>query len=349
MKRKLRKSTLAGFGSISFIIIVVLVYTIIPVFVDFGNIFSSSFLSDLILSYGLALLSTIALCLVALYRVKEIDESPWNKSHNKVLKCHDILQERKLSDPIDLYCKKYNREEKIPYFTKLLYSFNIDKKYADVTDWTISDIKTELKNKKINKEQFKILEKIKNGRIKFEDVSPEILKVDGFDTYSNSKFHGMKFKIGIYRGIAIAISMFIMATITTSMVIDSLSGVSSQEIIVKTISRLITVLTSCISGYMLGNTFIRDDIRIFGNKAFFINNFITAFDTGIFIPYEEEKIQTKLLEAKKEYEEKNNPTIQEQEDEDINITEEEWQKVLKDRKLKERNGDGNKEEPRTDS
>lgn len=96
---------------------------------------------------------------------------------------------------------------------------------------------------------------------------------------------------------------FGLTLILTGLVVDSVSGEDTAEIVTKLISRLVTAMTSTSWGFMTGSDLVKDEIPTLVFKTTSLGLFLNEIKSGQFKPKSAEELAKKQIEEAKKAEE----------------------------------------------
>lgn len=312
MKRKMYRSIWIGLLCFIIITAVTIIYSIINVAIDFDQLSTSKFISNLLINYGLSILMILAMLFTSTSLAKEKEDSEYNISLNACLLENDKLRRRKIFCVLRQYCIFWTNQQKQEAIERVLFNSGLTEKELEL-DYT--EINNLYKKKKINCEQRKKLLKIKEGKIPYDRVSPDSIKCKYDENRTGRKFVSRKKEIILFKGLSRFFTTFLVSALFMSIVVSSVTS-DVKTALIDTAGRIITILSAGLSGFMWGMDLVKEDIRLFNVKTDFLQTFFSDYDTGVFKPILEEDVLEKI--AKERESEKNDF---------IEITEEEFENL----------------------
>lgn len=290
MKRKMYRSVWIGILCFVVITAVTIVYSVIPVVIDFKQLNSSKFISNLMINYGLSVLMILAMLFTATSLAKEKEDSEYNKSLNACLAENDELRRRKIFCVLKQYCVIWTAQQKKEALEHMLYNVGLIEKHLELD---VPEILKLYKEKRLNLEQKQKLIKIKQGKISYDKVTPDSVKCKYDENRAGKKFVNRKKEILLYKGLSRFFATFLVSALFMSIVVSSVTS-DTKTALIDTAGRIITILSAGLSGYLWGMDLVKEDIRLFDVKTDFLQTFFSDYDTGAFKPVLEDDVKANL-------------------------------------------------------
>ncbi len=293
MKRKMYRSVWIGILCFVVITAVTIVYSVIPVVIDFGQLNSSKFISNLMINYGLSVLMILAMLFTATSLAKEKEDSEYNKSLNACLVENDELRRRKIFCVLKQYCIAWTAQQKQEALERMLYNVGLTEKHLELD---VPEVLQLFKEKRLSSEQKQKLIKIKQGKIAYDKVTPDSVKCKYDENRAGKKFINRKKEILLYKGLSRFFATFLVSALFMSIVVSSVTS-DTKTALIDTAGRIITILSAGLSGFLWGMDLVKEDIRLFDVKTDFLQTFFSDYDTGAFKPILEKDVMERILKG----------------------------------------------------
>ena len=324
---KFDKKNLVIYSVYLVLFLTTIVVSLFNVGLDLTLLFSSKYLGNLCLNYSLSIITVAAAMKDS--EMRELQKDYYLNSCEQLIFALNQIKDRSLETIFKFYTKKRFKDLRNEYIYDVLFKNGIKKEYYDMSH---EELKLLIKNDLLNNEQYSIIRRLKKGKFKFREVSSEEILNDYEKKITYQDMRSNKNKIIISRIAPKFVLIFAVSAIFTSAVLNENSGGVGQ-ILTDLVSRLINIITAMFAGYMVGPEIVQDKINLKNLKKLFCREFISDFDSGVYVPTEEE-ISSNVLNKIKEMSAIHvvpdaNYSTSDAEDEEIELTEEEL-KIIKD-------------------
>lgn len=281
-----------------------LLYQLIDVQFDLTIILTGSFWIKLSIKYFTIILVFTLLYPVFLNKLKESDES--KKLKDEAENTNNSVVNKRLSYDLKVYTREEMTKEEELFFKDLLNSCgNIDIKYLD-KEWNLKVIKKELEQESINKEQYKLLKAIKEGKIKFAKLKGDEIKyISAGYSKKHIKYKNRSASIVKNEFFVKIIAIFILA-ILTDMILNSLfdQQINFAEDWVKALLSLLTTAvnysTSTFFAFSVANKVNEEWQRFTQVVTVFVKGFLEDVENKKYIPLNQREEKNNITELAKE-------------------------------------------------
>ena len=263
---------------------IVAITTLFPVVFDFENANWNKIYSNAIISLVLVLLTFTYQMTNRKKKAENDKESDLFKAQkNHVDKIHEI-QNQQLSRCHELYVEEQNQNIKMEYVRQVFHSYEIDIALYDCESQLVDKA---LEMKKINREQYSIIKKIRKNDFEVDYYNLQELTCAVILNKSSNTNKSLQNEIILGEITSKVLLIIITSFLWGTLVSDSFEGGIKPQSWIDLAGRLITTISGIWCGDTCGRLLINDDIRLYNKFYNFNNQFLQNFKTGIWKPKEE--------------------------------------------------------------